>query len=259
MDLSFIGRKISGKTILVTGGTGSFGSEIVRTLLRHEVREIRIMSRDEDLQHQMALNIADKRLKFIIGDVRDESRINDACSGVQIIFHAAALKQVPDCENHPLEAVKTNILGAANVKRAAMLNGVKDIVAISTDKAVKPINAMGMTKALQEKIFTSDITGSATSKFSVVRYGNVMGSRGSVIPLFRNRVAKGLPLFVTDFRMTRFLLSLGDAVQLVFKALLDAKGGEIFVLKKKACLVRELAEVIAEGKVEVIEGHIRAG
>jgi FlaA1/EpsC-like NDP-sugar epimerase len=250
---------LKNKTVLITGGTGSFAHQMTEELLKTDVTEIRIFSRGEDLQHKMAIEYPDKRLNFIIGDVRDYHRVLESTRKVDVIFNAAALKQVPDCENHPLEAVKTNILGAYNVKEAAIINEVAKVISISTDKAVKPINAMGMTKALQEKIMTTDELCSQNTKFMVIRYGNVIGSRGSVIPLFMNRIEKKLPLYVTNFRMTRFLLSLKDAVQLAFKALSEGKGKEIFVLKRPACLVKDLAEVIAEGRVEVLEGEIRPG
>jgi len=250
---------LSGKIVLITGGTGSFGHQMTEELLKFDVKKIRIFSRGEDLQHKMAIEYPDKRLNFIIGDVRDYRRVLEATRNVDVIFNAAALKQVPDCENHPLEAVKTNILGAYNVKEAAIANGVSKVITISTDKAVKPINAMGMTKALQEKVMTADELHVRTTKFLVIRYGNVIGSRGSVIPLFKERVQKRLPLYVTDFRMTRFLLTLNDATQLAFKALLEGNGNEIFVLKRPACLIKDLAEVMAKGEVKVLEGKIRPG
>jgi UDP-N-acetylglucosamine 4,6-dehydratase len=258
-NLEGIDRKLKGKKIMITGGTGSFGHQMTETLLKYDLKEIRIFSRGEDLQHRMAIEFPDSRLNFIIGDVRDYRRVLETTRGLNIIFNAAALKQVPDCESHPLEAVKTNILGACNVKEAAITNEVEEVVTISTDKAVKPVNVMGMTKAIQEKVVTADEVRSHNTKFMVVRDGNVIASRGSVIPLFKERVQKGLPLYVTDFRMTRFLLSLKDAVKLVFKALLDGKGGEIFVMKRPACLVKDLAEVMADGKADVLEGKIRPG
>ncbi len=259
MMIKKIGSYLRGKTVLITGGTGSFGHQMTEELLRSDVKEIRIFSRGEDLQHKMAMEYPDPRLNFIIGDVRDFQRALEATRNADVIFNAAALKQVPDCEYHPFEAVKTNILGAHNVKEAAIINEVSRVVTISTDKAVKPINAMGMTKALQEKIMTSNEVGVQTTKFLVIRYGNVIGSRGSVIPLFKDMIKKKQPLYVTDFRMTRFLLSLRDAIQLAFKALLDGKGNEIFVLKRPACLVKDLAETLAQGKVKVLEGDIRPG
>jgi UDP-glucose 4-epimerase len=254
-----INECITGKIVLITGGTGSFGHQIVKELLQYNVKEIRVFSRGEDLQHKMAREFPDPRMKFVLGDVRDYRRILEATRSVDIIFHAAALKQVPDCENHPLEAVKTNIFGAYNVKSAAITNQVPKVVTISTDKAVKPINAMGMTKALQEKVMAADEVRDYKTKIMVIRYGNVIGSRGSVIPLFKERVEKGLPLHVTDFRMTRFMLTLGDATKLAFKALLEGNGNEIFVLKRPACLIKNLAEVMSKGKVDVLETGIRPG
>jgi len=259
MLIGELDRYLRGSTILISGGTGSFGHQMAEELLKFDVKEIRIFSRGEDLQHRMAAEHSDKRLSFIIGDVRDYQRILEATRNVDVIFNAAALKQVPDCENHPFEAVKTNILGAFNVKEAAITNGVPRVVTISTDKAVKPINSMGMTKALQEKIMTADEVHLRTTKFQVIRYGNVIGSRGSVIPLFKERIQRKLPLNVTDFRMTRFLLTLKDATQLAFKALLEEKGNKILVLKRPACLVKDLAEVMAKGKVKVLEDEIRPG
>jgi len=247
------------KTILVSGGTGSFGHQMTEELLKLDVKEIRIFSRGEDLQHKMAMEYPDRRLKFIIGDVRDYQRVLESTRNADIIFNAAALKQVPDCENHPLEAVKTNVLGAHNVKEAAITNEVAKVITISTDKAVKPVNAMGMTKALQEKIMTSDELDVGITRFLVIRYGNVVGSRGSVIPLFKERIKKRLPIYVTDLRMTRFLLTLKDATQLAFKALLEGKGKEIFVLKRPACVIKDLAEVMANGKVKTLKGKIRPG
>lgn len=246
--------------VLVTGGTGSFGSQITSELLKLPVNEVRIFSRGEDLQHQMALKFTDKRLRFVLGDVRDYQRVSEAMTGIDYVFHAAALKQVPDCEFHPLEAVKTNVIGAHNVKIAAIQNRVKKVVAISTDKAVKPVNAMGMTKALQEKILlSSELNEADKTIFCVVRYGNVIGSRGSVVRVFRERLEKGQDLEVTDTRMTRFWLTLQDAVRLVFKALQDSRGGEIYIMKRPSCLVIDLAKTMAGTKVGVIETKVRPG
>jgi len=247
------------KTILIIGGTGSLGHQMTEELLKNDVKEIRIFSRHEDLQHKMAIEYPDKRLNFIIGDVRDHDRLLESTRKVDVIVNAAALKQVADCERHPLEAVKTNVLGSYNVKQVAIMNEVSKVISISTDKAVKPISAYGMTKALQEKIMTVGEVHGHNTKFMVVRCGNFMGSRGSVVPLFKDRIEKKLPLYVTDFRMTRFLLPLADVVQMVLKAVSEGKGNEIFVLKKPACLIKDLAEVMAEGRVEVLEGKIRPG
>jgi UDP-N-acetylglucosamine 4,6-dehydratase/5-epimerase len=258
MQLARITKKLQGKTILVTGGTGSFGRQIAKSLLETPVREIRVLSRDEDLQHQMASSFEDSRLRFMIGDVRDMERVREATHRVDYVFHAAALKQVPDCETHPVEAVKTNILGAHNVKTAAQMENVEALVFISTDKAVKPVNAMGMSKALQEKIFLAPDSSERT-RICGVRYGNVLGSRGSVVPLYASLKKEGQPLVVTHRDMTRFLLTLGDAIELVFTALLDGKPNEMFVMKRPACKILDLAEVIAEDQVPVKIGKVRPG
>lgn len=258
MKDSDIDKELDGKTVLVTGGTGSFGRQITERLLATGVSEIRIYSRGEDLQHQMAAKYGDKRLNFIIGDVRDAERVSESIRNVDYVFHAAALKQVPDCELHPFEAVKTNVLGAHNVKLAAFKENVETVVFISTDKAVKPVNAMGMSKALQEKIFLTPELGSST-KVCGVRYGNVIGSRGSVVPLFAERKKRGEPLVVTNSEMTRFWLTLKDAINLVFKAMIDGDSMELFVMKRPACTILNLAQVMAEGKVKVEIGVIRPG
>ena len=253
-----LSRKFIGQTVLVTGGTGSFGRQITKALLRTSVREIRVLSRDEDLQHQMASTYLDSRLKFLVGDVRDLERTKEAARNADIVVHAAALKQVPDCEVHPLEAVKTNIVGANNVKMAAQEEGVGTLVFISTDKAVKPVNAMGMSKALQEKIMLSP-ESSGNTRICGVRYGNVLGSRGSVVPRFIELKKRLEPIIVTHPDMTRFMLTLDDATALVLKALVDGRSREMIVMKKSACKILDLAEVIAEGKVPVKIGSVRAG
>ncbi len=256
-DINFI-DKLDSKIVLVTGGTGSFGTQIIGQLLKSNVKEIRIFSRGEDLQHQMAVAYHDPRLNFIIGDVRDYERVQEATRNVDYVFHAAALKQVPDCETHPFEAVKTNIIGAHNVKISAFSQNVKMLIFISTDKAVKPVNAMGMSKALQEKVMlTPELRGNTA--VCGVRYGKVVGSRGRVVPLFAERKKRGEPLIVTDPNMTRFWLTLTDAIHLVFKALVDGKPTELLVLKRPACRIVDLAEVMADGKVPVELGQIRAG
>ena len=217
------------KNILITGGTGSFGYQILKELVDYNPKSIRIFSRDEDKQNTMRQEIQTQKIskitKFIIGDVRDFDSLFTACKDVDIVFHAAALKQVPTVELYPFEAVKTNIIGSHNLVRAAIARGVQHVIAISTDKAVKPVNAMGMTKALQEKIFRSDQYEKSKTLFCSVRYGNVLGSRGSVIPLWDKRISRGEPLPVTHPDMTRFLLTLHDAIELVFYALKNAKGG----------------------------------
>ena len=258
MQQSRIAKKLDDKTVLVTGGTGSFGKQIAKALLKTPVREIRVLSRDEDLQHQMESSFEDSRLRFVIGDVRDLERVRETTRGVDYVFHAAALKQVPDCEAHPMEAVKTNVIGASNVKTAALNENVEALVFISTDKAVKPVNAMGMSKALQEKIFLVPESVSHT-RMCGVRYGNVLGSRGSVVPLYAGLKQKGQPLVVTHREMTRFLLTLGDAIDLVFTALLEGKPNEMFVMKRPACKILDLAEVFSEDKVPVKIGKVRPG
>jgi len=234
-----------GKVVLVTGGTGSFGNQILKRLLKENPSEIRIFSRDEKKQFDMKQKYNGERIiRFFIGDVRDFDRVLEVTRGVDIIFHAAALKQVPNCEFNPMEAVKTNIIGADNVSRAAIINGAKVVVSISTDKAVKPVNVMGMTKAIQERVMIN-ANGNGT-KFIVVRYGNVIGSRGSVIPFFKERIQRGEYLPITDLRMTRFLLTLDEAIGLVFKAVSEGKGGEVFVKKMPAARVVDIARVMAK-------------
>jgi len=234
---------LDNKTVLVTGGTGSFGHQMAQELLKHEFKEVRILSRHEDLQHRMSEEFP--QFQYVLADVRDYDRIFDAVKGVNIIFHAAALKQVPDCEAHPIEAVKTNIMGAYNVKRAAVERGVEKVVFISTDKAVKPINVMGMAKAIQERIFVSDDGGGRT-KFVGVRYGNVLGSRGSVVPHFLDLARSGRHIPLTSPEMTRFFLTLKEAIQLVLFALEEGGEREIFAKKSPAARILDLAEVISD-------------
>lgn len=236
---------LDGKQVLVTGGTGSFGSTIVERLLREtDCRKIIIFSRDEAKQYFMRDRFrGETQLEFRIGDVRDLRSVERACEGVDAVFHAAALKQVPSCEEYPLEAVKTNILGAQNVIDAAHSQGVERILAISTDKAVKPVNAMGLSKAMQEKLFIAANHGS-NSRFSCVRYGNVLNSRGSIIPLFLDQLNRQKDLTLTDERMTRFILTLKKATDLVLHVIEEMRGGEIFIPRIPALLVKDLAEVI---------------
>ena len=245
----------SGKNILVTGGTGSFGHQIVDRLLKENPAEIRIFSRDEDKQVRMSEEYGmghhypkKAPMNFVIGDVRNPGSVRGAMWGIDIVFHAAALKQVPLCEYHVWEAVQTNVIGAQNVIQAALEEEVEKVVAISTDKAVKPVNAMGMSKAIQEKLFTAANFHKAGKKtvFVCVRYGNVVGSRGSVIPLFKRQIESGGPITITDREMTRFILTLSEAIDLVFRAVHKGVGGEIFVLKIPAALVTDIAEVMAE-------------
>ena len=239
-------KEVEGKRILVTGGTGSFGHQITSSLLEMNPKEVILFSNDEKQQYDMCMECPDKRLRFVFGDVRDFMRIMEAMKGVDIVFHAAALKQVPSCENHPFDAVQTNIVGAYNVKQAAIRNGVKKVVAISTDKAVKPVNVMGMTKAIQERLMLSNYVQNNGTKFVCVRYGNVVGSRGSVIPLFWSRIMRKQPLPVTDPKMTRFLLTLPEAIGLVFKAMCETKDSEVYVKKMPACEMGDLAAVMGK-------------
>jgi UDP-glucose 4-epimerase len=236
-------RKVKGSTVVITGGTGSFGSTMAKYLLTKDVDEIRIFSRDEAKQDAMRHSISDPRVRFFIGDTRDPESVERVVRGSDLIFHAAALKQVPSAEFFPLEAVKTNINGSANVIRSAVENDVKGVVCLSTDKAVYPINAMGMSKALMEKTaqaFARDYQDSNTT-ISVTRYGNVMYSRGSVIPLFISQIKAGKPITVTDPTMTRFLMSLAESVDLVEYAFEHATTGDLFVRKAPASTIEDLA------------------
>lgn len=233
------------KTILITGGTGSFGNTVVKRLLPLKPKKIIIFSRDELKQEEMRNRYNSPILHWVIGDTRDYTSINDAMKGVDYVFHAAAYKQVPMCEIYPMEAVKTNVLGSENVFRAADENKVKRVVALTTDKAVYPINAMGMSKALMEKIMISYSKKSQTI-FCGVRYGNVLASRGSVIPFFLSLIKAGKPLEVTNPDMTRFLLTLDDAVDLVLETLVNGEQGEIYVRKAPACTTGDLAVAISD-------------
>jgi UDP-N-acetylglucosamine 4,6-dehydratase len=238
---------VSGATVLVTGGTGSFGSTMVRRLLTQNAAEVRILSRDEAKQDDMRRSLGDPRSRFYVGDVRDFASVADAMRGVDIVFHAAALKQVPSCEFFPAQAVRTNVNGSANVIEAAAAAGVRSVVCLSTDKAVYPVNAMGMTKALMEKTvqaFARNNVGSPTT-VSIVRYGNVLYSRGSVLPLFVEQIKAGKPMTITDPTMTRFLMSLAESVALVEYAIANAAPGDVFVRKASACTVRDLAVAVA--------------
>jgi UDP-glucose 4-epimerase len=236
------------KTLLITGGTGSFGNAVLNRFLNTDIGEIRIFSRDEKKQEDMRLSLNNSKLKFYIGDVRIYDSVDSAMKGVDLVFHAAALKQVPSCEFYPMEAVRTNILGAENVLNAASRNNVKKVIVLSTDKAVYPINAMGLSKAMMEKLMvaksrTSGVTGTV---FCATRYGNVMASRGSVIPLFVKQIKEGKAITITDPNMTRFLMSLEDSVDLVQYAYTHAISGDIFIQKAPASTILDLAVALKE-------------
>jgi UDP-N-acetylglucosamine 4,6-dehydratase len=234
------------KTLLITGGTGSFGNAVMKRFLDTDIKEIRIFSRDELKQDDMRKRYKNDRLKFYIGDVRDLSSIKNAMHGVDYVFHAAALKQVPSCEFFPMEAVKTNILGTDNVLTAAIEAQVKKVICLSTDKAAYPINAMGISKAMMEKVFVAKAKTCDTTIICGTRYGNVMASRGSVIPLFIEQIKAGKMLTITDPKMTRFLMSLDEAVELVLFAYENAQSGDIMVQKSPASTVGDLAQAIKE-------------
>lgn len=236
------------KVLMITGGTGSFGNTVLKRFLSTDVREIRIFSRDEKKQEDMRIALNNSKLKFYIGDVRDFDSISQAMSGVDYVFHAAALKQVPSCEFYPMEAVRTNVLGTENVLNAAKVNRVKRVVVLSTDKAVYPINAMGISKAMAEKLVVAKarMQSEDDTVFCATRYGNVMASRGSVIPLFVTQLKEGKPLTVTDPNMTRFLMSLEDSVDLVLYAFEHGRQGDIFVQKAPASTVADLAQALKE-------------
>ncbi len=237
-----------GKVLMITGGTGSFGNTVLKRFLSTEVREIRIFSRDEKKQEEMRIALNNPKLKFNIGDVRDYDSTWQAMKGVDYLFHAAALKQVPSCEFYPMEAVRTNVIGTENVMNAATANRVKRVVVLSTDKAVYPINAMGISKAMAEKLMVAKarMQGETETVLCATRYGNVMASRGSVIPLFVSQLKEGKPLTVTDPNMTRFLMSLEDSVDLVLYAFEHGKQGDIFVQKAPASTVADLAQALKE-------------
>ena len=238
----------NGKVLMITGGTGSFGNTVLNRFLSTEVCEIRIFSRDEKKQEEMRLALNNPKLKFYIGDVRDYDSIYQSMKGVDYVFHAAALKQVPSCEFYPLEAVRTNVLGSDNVMEAAIARGVARVVMLSTDKAVYPINAMGISKAMMEKIMIAKarMQRERETVLCATRYGNVMASRGSVIPLFVSQLKEGMPLTVTDPNMTRFLMSLDDSVELVLYAFEHGEQGDIFVQKAPASTVADLAQALKE-------------
>ncbi|WP_223545591.1 polysaccharide biosynthesis protein [Pseudomonas sp. A-B-19] len=236
------------KILMITGGTGSFGHTVLKRFLDTDVKEIRVFSRDEKKQEDMRIALSNDKVKFYIGDVRDRDSLDQAMVGVDYIFHAAALKQVPSCEFYPMEAVRTNVIGTENVLNAAIASGVKRVVVLSTDKAVYPINAMGISKAMAEKLMVarSRMIPAAGPVICATRYGNVMASRGSVIPLFINQLQNDEPLTVTDPNMTRFLMSLEDSVDLVLHAFEHAEQGDIFVQKAPASTVADLAQALKE-------------
>lgn len=257
-------ESLNGKTVLITGGTGSFGRAVLERLRRMKVGQIRIFSRDELKQELMRVELADPSIQFIIGDVRSRDSVDAAMRGADYVFHAAALKQVPSCEFFPMQAVYTNIIGSHNVVESAIANGVKKVVCLSTDKAVYPINAMGMTKALMEKVAQSAARetlaaggrgGRSRCTVAAVRYGNVMYSRGSVIPLFMSQMRAGKPLTITEGAMTRFLLPLSGAIDLILFAFGNARPGDIFIRKSPACTVDALAAAL--GELFGIEPQIR--
>ena len=247
------------KVLMITGGTGSFGNAVLKRFLDTDIKEIRIFSRDEKKQDDMRKKYNNPKLKFYIGDVRDYNSILNATRGVDFIFHAAALKQVPSCEFHPMEAVKTNVLGTENVLEAAIMNSVSRVVCLSTDKAVYPINAMGISKAMMEKVMVAKSRNVDDSKTIIcgTRYGNVMASRGSVIPLFINQIKEGKSITITDPNMTRFLMSLEDAVDLVLYAYENGNQGDKFVKKAPAATIDTVANALkqifnAENEIKII-------
>ena len=237
----------SDKKFLITGGTGSFGSTVCKYLLNKDVKEIRIFSRDENKQDKMRREISDARVTFFIGDIRDYDAVSDSCNQIDYVFHAAALKQVPSCEFYPLEAIKTNVIGTDNLLKASKKNDIKKVVLLSTDKAVYPINSMGLSKAMMEKLMLAkSIDNDSKQIFCATRYGNVMCSRGSVIPLFVNQIKNNKPITITDPKMTRFLMSLDESVDLVMHAFERGASGDIYVQKSSSCTLIDLANAIKE-------------
>ena len=234
------------KTLLITGGTGSFGNAVLNKFIESDIAEIRIFSRDEKKQDDMRRKYQNSKLKFHIGDVRNKDSIDNAMKGVDFVFHAAALKQVPSCEFYPTEAVRTNVLGTENLLNAAVFNSVEKIICLSTDKAVYPINAMGVSKAMMEKVFISKSRTSGKTKIIGTRYGNVMASRGSVIPLFHNQLINNMPLTITNPEMTRFMMTLENAVELVLYAFENGQSGDIFVQKAPSSTIGQLADVMKD-------------
>lgn len=251
-----------GKNLLITGGTGSFGQQVIESLIDTDIQSITVYSRDESKQETIRNFYSSDKLRFIIGDVRDKSSISDALENIDYVFHAAALKQVPSCEFNPVEAVKTNILGTQNVLDSACEKGVKKVICLSTDKSVLPVNAMGMSKALMEKVAVAKARSQSKTIISVTRYGNVLYSRGSVVPLFRDKILNNSPLPITEPSMTRFIMTLKEAMDLVFFAFENSEGGEIFVQKSPACRIDTLAlamKKLYKSDVEIEQIGIRHG
>lgn len=258
-----IEKVLKNKTVLITGGTGSFGGEVVRKLLSYDLKKVIVFSRDEKKQFDMNNKFNDDRLKFILGDVRDGQSVEHAMHGVDMVFHAAALKQVPNCEFFPIEAIKTNILGSFNVVNVAIDSGVKNLVLLSTDKAVYPVNVMGMSKAMAERVMiAASRQDRGNTTLSGTRYGNVMYTRGSVIPFFVDQMKAKQPISVTNKNMTRFMMSLNDSVNLVLYALVNGKNGEIYVRKSPAATIGDTAQALVElfkYKKGIVDIGIRPG
>lgn len=252
-----------GTTLLITGGTGSWGQELTRKLLSFNPKEIRIFSRNEFSQVQMQRSFDHPSLRFIIGDVRELTAVTDACKNVDYVFHLAALKHVPICEMQPDEALKTNVLGTENVIRASIMQGVKKVIDVSTDKAVDPINFYGMTKAYAEKLMVRANTLSETTRFVCIRGGNVLGTQGSVVPYFKGLILQNKDIPLTSPEMTRFFLTISQAIELLLKASIESVGGETFVMKMETCKIADLAEVLidqfANGPISIKEIGIRPG
>ena len=239
-------KQIEGKVFLITGGTGSFGNAVLSRLVHTSISEIRILSRDEDKQNEMRKKYKNPKIKFYLGDIRDYSSVLVAMRGVHYVFHAAALKQVPSCEFYPMEATKTNVMGTDNVLEAAIICEVEKVICLSTDKAVYPINAMGISKALMEKVAVAKSLNSESTKICITRYGNVLGSRGSVLPLFVDQIVSGNPITVTDPDMTRFMMTLEEAVDLVIYAFEKGQSGDIFVQKSPSASIKIIAKALLD-------------
>ena len=250
------------KTLLITGGTGSFGNAVLKKFLNSDIKEIRIFSRDEKKQDDMRRKYQSSKIKYFLGDVRDKASISNAMIGADLVFHAAALKQVPSCELYPIEAVKTNILGTENVLNSAIENKIQKVICLSTDKAVYPINAMGVSKAMMERVFVAKSRISGKTKIVGTRYGNVMASRGSVIPLFHSQILNNKPITITEPNMTRFMMTLENAVDLVLFAFKNGNSGDIFVQKSPSSTIGDLAKALKQiynSKVKIKTIGIRHG